>query len=54
MWSWLGDADEVPAELTALPQATARTRTEASKPIDWRGLMGAMVSGIYDETVTVD
>ncbi len=55
MWSWLGEeAGEVPAELTALPQATARRSIGASGAIDFIGLMHAMLASLYDGTVTVD
>ena len=53
MWSWLGEeAGEVPAELTALPHATARRSIGANHAIDFIGLMHAMLARPYDGTVT--
>ena len=54
MCSPLGDeAGDVPAELAALPHATARKSTAANEPSDCKGFMQAMLAGLCDGTVTV-
>jgi hypothetical protein len=54
MCSPLGEeAGDVLAEPAALPHDTARKSTAASEPIDGKGFMQAMLSGLCDGTVTV-